>query len=139
MNVHEVRAMRILIADDHAALRRSLSRALADEPEMEVVGEASDGGSAVRMAKQLHPDIVFMDVVMPRLNGVDATRHIAKDCPDVRVIALSVHASRACARRMLQAGASGYVLKSGDLGELLEAIEAVIHGGTYLSPEIPAL
>lgn len=128
--------MRVLIADDHVALRRSLVRALKLETGMEIVGEAGDGGMAVELAKTLNPDIVIMDIVMPLVNGIDATRQIAHDCPHTAIIGLSVHASRAFATRMFNAGASAFVVKSGDLDELVHAVDAVSHGETYLSPEI---
>lgn len=129
-------AMRILIADDHAAVRRSLSQALKQEPDVEVVGEAQNGSSAIELARELSPDVVFMDVVMPSLGGIEATRQIHEQCPSVRIIALSVHASKAYATRMLKAGACGYVLKDGDVQELLHAADAASHGGTYLSPAV---
>jgi DNA-binding NarL/FixJ family response regulator len=129
-------AVRILIADDNVALRRSLVRALQSDAGIEVVGEAGDGGLAVEMAKELNPDVVIMDIVMPLVNGIDATRQIVHDCPRTQVIGLSVHISKAYATRMLMAGASAYVLKNGDLDELVHAVEAVSHGETYLSPEV---
>jgi DNA-binding NarL/FixJ family response regulator len=132
-------SLRILIADDHAALRRSLVRALQSDGGIEVVGEAADGGMAVELAKTLKPDIVIMDIVMPLVNGIDATRQIMHDCPNVRVIGLSIHAFRAYVTRMFAAGASAYVLKDGDLDELTHAVEAVSHGKTYVSPEIPRI
>jgi len=131
--------VRILIADDHALLRRSLIRALRASNGLEIVGEAGDGCAAVHLARSLKPDIVIMDVAMPQLNGIDATRQILHDDPDIHVIGLSVHASKAYACGMFDAGALAYVLKDSDVQELLDAVEAVSHGETYLSPEMANL
>jgi DNA-binding NarL/FixJ family response regulator len=114
--------MRVLIADDHAMVRRSLTQALQDEPGIEVVGEAPDGAVAAQLAAQLRPDVVLMDVVMPELDGIEATRRIVRDCPGIRVIGLSVHDSMACAARMLEAGASAYLLKDCNIEDLLAEI-----------------
>jgi len=130
-------ALRILVADDHVMLRRSVVQALQSDAGMQVVGEAGDGVMAVRLTRMLKPDVVIMDVVMPTLNGIDATRQIVHDCPRVHVVGLSVHASGAYAKRMLDAGASAYVLKDGDVDELVRAVDTVSHGGTYLSRDIP--
>jgi DNA-binding NarL/FixJ family response regulator len=132
----EVENMRVLIADDHAAVRQSLAQALEWASDVEVVGEAPDGAAAVRLTQELQPDIVIMDIVMPQLDGIEATRRIVRDCPRVHVIGLSVHASKAYAARMLEAGASACVLKDGDTETLLHAMEAASNGRAPVSDEI---
>jgi DNA-binding NarL/FixJ family response regulator len=128
--------LRVLIADDYAAIRAALTRALQSQPDIEVVGEASDGYAAVRLAAKLRPDVVLMDVNMPGLDGIEATHRIVQEDPGVKVIGLSVHCFEFYARQMLDAGAHAYVLKDGDIDELIEVIEAVCRGQTYVSPAV---
>jgi DNA-binding NarL/FixJ family response regulator len=126
----------ILLVDDHRILREGLRRILESEPGFQVVGEASDGEQAVKLASELRPNLVLMDISMPRLSGVDATRRICDGNPDVKVLVLSMHEDRACVEQVLRAGASGYVLKDASTVELFSAIEAVCSGDSYLSPSI---
>jgi len=128
--------MRILIADDHGIVRQGLTSLMERQPNIEVVGEAKDGQEALDLVKELSPDVVIMDVAMPNLNGADATRLILRDNPDIRVIALSMHAEKHIVRDILQAGAMAYVLKSYLFDELSKALEAAAAGERYLSPRI---
>ncbi len=127
---------RILLVDDHGMIRQGLRSMLEKQPDMEVVGEAEDGREALGLVRELLPDVAVMDVTMPNLNGVDATRQIIREFPKVKILALSIHSSRAFVADMLKAGASGYVLKECTFDELVEAIRAVTSGGTYLSPRV---
>ncbi len=126
--------IRVLIADDHPLVRRGLRTLLAEEPDMEVVGEASTGPQAVILAQQLGPDIVIMDITMPG-NGLEATRQIRAVCADIPVLILTVHAEESYLFRVLKAGASGYVLKSTVDEELIIAIKTVAEGGAFVYPE----
>jgi len=128
--------IRILVADDHAIVREGIRSLLKQEEDFEIVGEASDGVAVVRLAHELKPDIVIMDLTMPDLNGVDATRQIAADLPGTRVIALSVHSDRHHISEMFKAGAAGYLLKDCVYQELARAIRVVRESQAYLSPEI---
>ena len=125
----------ILIADDHRLLREGL-RALLERDGFHVVAEADNGRSAVRLAKQLQPDIVITDIAMPDLNGVEATRQICAESPRSKVLALSMHTESRFVLGILEAGASGYLLKDAAFEELSAAIKAVLKGQTYLSPAI---
>lgn len=127
---------RVLIADDHQMLRESLRSMLESEDDLEVVGEAADGRDAVAMAGTLAPDVVVMDIGMADLNGVEATRQIRAENGEIRVVALSMYSDRRSVLRMLEAGASGYVLKSAAYDELRRAVRAVKNGKNYLSPDI---
>jgi DNA-binding NarL/FixJ family response regulator len=131
--------MKVLIADDHGIVREGLKSLFKKQQDIEVVGEAQDGKEAVDLARQLRPDIVVMDVTMPNLNGIDATRAIMKECPDTKVIALSMHAYKTVVREMFKAGAFGYVLKSCLFDELNNSFEAIRKGEHYLSPNIAVL
>jgi DNA-binding NarL/FixJ family response regulator len=127
---------RILVADDHAIIRQGLCSLLEKQPDIEVVGMVGDGRKALESVRELAPDIVIMDISMPNLNGIDATRKIVERWGGTKVIALSIHSSRRFVTEMLKAGASGYMLKECLFDELVEAIRIVLKGGIYLSPRI---
>lgn len=126
----------ILVADDHSILRHGVCQSIGMQDEMQVVGQADSGLSAIRMVHKLNPDVVIMDISMPDINGIDATRDIVRDFPDVKVIALSMHSSSKFVREMFNAGAAGYLLKDCEFDELVEAIHTVVSGKSYISPEI---
>ena len=124
--------LRIVLAEDHVVIREGLKRLINDQSDMEVVGEAGDGVIAWQRTQQLNPDIVLMDITLPGLNGADATIRIKKECPDVKVIALTAHRASAYLKQVMKAGASGYVLKKVAFDELMEAIRTVASGGEYI-------
>jgi len=128
--------VRVYVTDDHPVVRRGLWGLIAAEPDLEVVGEAADGETAVREAARLRPDVVVMDVSMPGVGGAEATERIRADCPGVRVIALTAHEDRGYLRRLLDAGVAGYVLKRSAAADLVRAIRAVAAGQTYLDPAV---
>lgn len=127
---------RILVADDHTIVRQGLRAILEGEPDIEVVGEAADGREAVKKAVSLAPDVVIMDVSMPKMNGLEATARIVKGNPAIKVVALTMHNSEEYVFSLLKAGAKGYLLKESVSSDLVEAIHAVEGGGTYLHPSI---
>lgn len=129
-------SIRILIADDHGLMRQGLRALLEKQADMEVVGEAEDGPTVVQLAAELLPDVIIMDISMPNLNGIEATRLILRQTPDARIIALSIHSNRRFVIEMLKAGALGYVLKSYLFDELVRAIHTVAVNEHYLSPQI---
>ena len=125
--------IKILLADDHRILRDGLRSLLAQQPDITVVGEASDGETAVTLARNLQPDLVIMDVVMPGLDGVAATRQIRSACPETKVIALSMHSDRRFVSEMVRAGALGYLVKDSAFEELHQAVKTVMANRPYLS------
>jgi len=128
--------VRVLLAEDHTLVRQGVRALLADDPGIEVIGEADDGREAVRLAEKLRPDVVLMDLSMPGLNGLEATRQIKQWVPEVKVVILTRHAHEDYVSHVLRAGASGYVVKSAAPAELVSAIRAVSRGDSFLSPTI---
>ncbi len=129
-------SIRILLADDHKITRQGLRSLLEKQPDMEVVAEAEEGRTAVRLVRELVPNVVIMDVSMPDLNGMEATRRIVAEFPNVKIIALSMHSDSLFVTEMLRSGASGYLLKDCAFEELERAIRTVMANKTYLSPSI---
>ncbi len=129
-------SIRILLADDHKITRQGLRSLLDENDDMEVLAEAENGRDAIELARKLNPDVIIMDVSMPDLNGVEATRQIIQDNPHVRVVALSMHSDTLFVSEMLKSGASGYLLKDCAFQELEQAIRTVTDGKAYLSPSI---
>ena len=129
-------AIRVLLVDDHTALRQALRLMLESSEGITVVGEATDGREAVELATNLHPDVVLMDVMMPGLNGIEATRRITRMSPGTRVIVFTAYLEPERLVRALRAGAAGYVVKRSDVAELLTAIQSVHRGNTFFSGDI---
>lgn len=127
---------KVLLVEDHVVLRQGLKALFADEPDIQVVGEADDGRSAFQQIPEVEPNVVLMDISMPGLNGIEATRQIRQYYPEVKVVVLSMHANEEYVFQILQVGASGYVLKQSDSSELLIAIRAALSEGSFLSPPI---
>lgn len=130
--------VRCLLTDDHAIMREGLRSLLEKDDNFVVVGEAGDGRSAIKLVRQLAPDVVVMDVTMPDMNGIEATRQIRALPDSPKVLCLSMHAERGLVTGMLKAGANGYLLKSAAARELIDALNVVMSGNTYLSPPIAA-
>ena len=120
--IHAAQRIRVLVADDHPILREGLTGLLAEEPDIDVVGQAGDGQEALELARRIAPQVVLMDITMPVLNGIDATRQIKAEMPQIRVIALSMHEDQALISAMYKAGADAYLVKSGPSEALVEAI-----------------
>ena len=130
--------LRIMLADDHETVREGLKMIVNAQDDMEVVGFAGDGQEAVARAQELRPDVLVMDISMPKLNGLKATEKITKVCPEVKVLTLSRHADDGYIRELLAAGACAYVLKQSAPSELIHAIRAVAAGGKYIDPKLAA-
>ncbi|HKR11279.1 MAG TPA: response regulator transcription factor [Pyrinomonadaceae bacterium] len=128
--------IRILLADDHALMRRGIRDLLESDAELEVVGEASDGREAVRMAEKLKPDVMIIDLAMPELNGLDAIRQIRRDVPDVELLVFSMHDSEELIREVFAAGARGYVLKNDVALYLVEAVKSLARHKPFFTPRI---
>jgi len=124
------------LVDDHAVVRQGFRMILAAQEDMEIVGEAGNGREAIAKAAELHPDVVVMDVAMPELNGIEATRRLAETSPQTRVLALSMHKDSVYVREILRAGARGYLLKDSIDVDFLTAVRAVARGEGYLSPAV---
>jgi DNA-binding NarL/FixJ family response regulator len=131
-----VARIKVLIADDHLLVRAGIRALLEQQPDMEVVAEASNGREALQLIRQYQPNIVLMDIAMPELSGLEAIRQLSKEFPKIHGIVLSMHSDEEHVRQALQAGAAGYLVKGGALAELELAIRAVARGHTYLSPGV---
>ena len=129
----------ILLIDDHAILRKGLKLILGKQEDFLVVGEADDGETGIDLIRELEPDVIIMDISMPGLNGIEATKRIAAEFPDTKVIALSIHSEKKYVEDMLKAGAAGYILKESVPEDLVRGIRAVMSGAGYLSPSITGL
>jgi two-component system response regulator NreC len=127
-------SIRILIADDYGLIRAGLRALLEDVPDMQVVGEAADGHAVLRLTAELQPDIVLMDISMPGLNGIEATRLLGEVSPQTRVLALTVHEEEGMLREMIRAGAFGYIIKRAIESELINAIHVISQGHMYVDP-----
>jgi DNA-binding NarL/FixJ family response regulator len=128
--------IRVLIAEDHKTVRQGLKMIIDSEVDMEVVGEAGDGRETIRLAQELQPDIIIMDISMPELNGLIASAKLKRIAPAIKILTLTRHTDKAYLQELLQAGVSGYVLKQSEPDELLRAIRSIASGGFYLDPAV---
>lgn len=128
--------IRIMIADDHTIVRQGLARMLNDQPDLQVVGEATNGRLAVNKALELKPDIIIMDIAMPQMNGIEAAKRIRKDLPKTKIVILSMYSHEHYIHQLLEAGISGYLLKDSSGSDIIHAIHAAMKDETFLSPSI---
>lgn len=131
--------IRVLLADDHPVVRRGLLSCLANQPGIEVVGEARDGQEALRMAMELNPQVMLMDIGMPRINGLEVTEHLRRDRPSIRVLILSSYTTPEYILRIIRSGAAGYLLKDASTDEMIQGIQAVSQGQVYFSSRVAHL
>jgi DNA-binding NarL/FixJ family response regulator len=131
-----VKKITLLLVDDHTVVRQGLRALLTNQPDFEIVGEAGDGRQAVKAAQEFTPDVVLMDLAMPFVNGLEATRLILKSCPSTRILVLSSYGDEECVAQMLKAGAAGYLLKQTAANELPQAIRELRRGNSFFSPAI---
>lgn len=128
--------LRIILAEDHKTVREGIKILINSEPDMEIIGEAGDGEAAIKMTAELNPDIVIMDVSMPEMNGLKATKRLKREFPDVKVLTLTRHTDDGYLQQLIQAGSNGYVLKQSAPTELIRAIRLVSQGDSYLDPAL---
>lgn len=129
-------SIKILIADDHKLFREGTITLLSENQDIEIIGQAEDGKEAIAKAKETQPDILIIDIGMPKINGIEATRILKSEAPDIKIIALTMHSEKHFIKGMLEAGAYGYLFKNCDYDELIQAIKTVYSGKKYLSDEI---
>lgn len=134
-----MKTITVLIVDDHKVFRQGLKALLESENEVQVLGEAGNGKEAVEICRKLNPDVVIMDIAMPGMSGILATRRIIKRCKETKVVILSAHLSRTYVTETLKSGAKGYVLKENAVEDVVDAIKTVVKGQTYLDPEVASL
>ena len=132
-------SIKVLVVDDHGILRSGVKLIVDQNEDMEIVGQACDGHEGIKLARKLKPDVVLMDIGMPSLNGIDATKEILRECPEIKILALSAHRNRRFVKDMLKAGAIGYALKDTMADELIGAIRKVNAGQRYLSEKVAEL
>lgn len=130
------RPIRIMITDDHTIVRQGLARLLEDQPNLTVVGEATDGRMALEKALELEPDVIIMDIAMPLMNGIEAAKRIRKDLPNTKILILSMYSHEHYIHELLETGVSGYLLKDSSGRDIINAIQAAMKGETFLSPSI---